>query len=369
MKNRMIIIAIIFCLTSISALAQSNSSPITPNNAGQLMLIHTVNGNCASFDPNGTVIATTSGLYSLSSGVMQIDNTENPVDYPEWVSFSPDGKWLLMGASIYDVETGESVFSLTYAQAPVVFSENGQFIHIDGLTYDTETREIIENESIPDFEYFVFSSGERLVWRDITSGNGIPTYLSPRGKYWVHILEGIYDVNTGELLELPDELNNPSVLEAGSFSSGDSLFFVANNADETPIAYSLPDLVQIQFGENPFLNIAEQLAEPLSENAWVIAHSENNELIAVYPDGVFDLLSGDKRFDIDETVREMSFNEDSSLLFATTILPELWIYETETGAVLAKLPGSEALVSADQEFIAMTLPEQECTIYGITVDN
>ena len=414
----LIIISITLYLISFSVTAQSEFEPITLNNVGQLSQIYSFGGECGAFSPDETSIATTTGLYDLNSGAARVDMSEEPVASSEWILFSPDGKWIVMGAAIYQVETGEQVLSQEYPQAFIVFSDNGQFAYVNGILYDTENWDTIDFETVPDFEFF---GGQLYVWRDVTSGNGIQTYLSSQKNYWVHPVEGIYNVNTGELVALPDELNNPMMLYNGIFSPNDRMFFIGGDGLDTYVAYTVPDFerayeltfdigrpgyyyaefspnnlyfaardegvyqtisgeflfdivgeprfsldnVWVGTGDGLYLLPTGQLVQEFSGSSWVMDFSENNELLAVFPDGVFDLFIDDKRFDIDDVVREMSFNQDSTLLFASTIIPELWIYDTETSDVLQKLPGTQPLISANERFIALSVPNQGCSIYAI----
>ena len=421
-RTFLIIMTIIVYIISIPTLAQSDRNSITLNNIAQLTQIHTFEGECAAFAPDETSIATTTGLYDLSSGVARVDMDEEPVETPEWIIFSPDGKWIVMGAAIYRVETGEQVLSQAYPQAFIAFGEDGQLIHVAGVTYDSENWEIVDADTIPDFQYFL-GRYSGYVWRDMTSGNGVPTYLSPGGNYWVHADEGIYKVSTGELIDLPDELNDPITLAGSTFSPNDLMFFIGGDGLESYIAYTVPDFKRayestfdIGDGQNPsyyvefspnnlyfaardegvyqtipgellfdivgeprfspdnvwvgtgdglYLLPTGRLLQELSGNSWTMDFSENKELVAIWPDGVFDLFIGEKRFDVDEVVRDMSFNSDSSLLFASTIIPEFWIYDTATGEVLQKLLGAQPLLSENERFIALIVPNQGCSVYTI----
>lgn len=308
------ILTLILCLIA-------GTDPITTSNVDRLTLIHTVDGLCAAFNTDETTIATTNGLFDLNSGEIQINRTENPTDYAEWVWFSPDGEWLVIGETIYAADTDEPMLTLDYPQALIAFSEDGQFVHIEGITYDTETWQPIEPDNIADFTRFNGANKMIYVWRDLATGSGIPTYLSPQGNYWVHVLEGIYDVNSGELLTLPDTLNDPSMLDGGSFSADDALFFPTMPQGDV-IAYRLPTFESITQ-----LPQETPLAVILPEAVWV-------------------------------------FNQDHSLGFATFPDQTTQIYDVATEEVMLVLSGISPLLSVNERYLALS-NDSTCDVYAI----
>lgn len=414
MKKRIVIITVIFTFFAIIGLVQDLNLPISSTNINKLTQTQSFDGECGVFSHDGTSIATAAGVFDLSSGEQRINSEISDLSYaPTSYPFSPDDKWIVTEDSIYEVETGDQVLTLPTPQVFVIFSENVNLAHINGRTYDTATWELSNSTSISDFDFFVDREGKRYVWRDITSGNGMPTYLSSRGEYWVYVLEGIYDVLTGELIELPEELNNPAKLESGVFSPDDSLFFIRDDGVyATPTFEKLYDFVpevghrgrnftpfspnndyfairddaiyEARTGKllisitgravfshnNQWAGTSDGLYklatdEFIHELGSVSLFSPDDTLVIVDQLYVFDTASGEKRFDLEDVSwRDLYFNADGSLLYGVSVGNELLIYDTANGNLLQTLPATASILSTNERFLGLTT-DSNCQIYTI----
>ena len=406
MKKRIVILTMIFICFVTIGLTQDPNPPISRTNINKLTKIHSFDGECANFDSNETVITTAYGLFDLVTGEQRAGIS---ADYAEWVTFSPDGRWLKAGDKLYSVETGEIILSLPVSQVYYTFSEDSRFVYIHGIIYDTNTWQEIDEKDIPDFTRF--DGG--VVWRDITSGNGMPTYLSPLGDYWVHAMDGIYRTDTGELIDLPNEIRDPAKLESGVFSPNDSLFFIRDDGVyTTPTFEKIYDFVpEVGLGgrisapfspDNDYFAIAADAiyeahtGKPLvsitdravfsHNNEWagtsdglyelatgelihelgsVSSFGPDDKLVIVDQLYVFDTASGEKRFDLEDVMwRDLYFNADGSLLYGVSAGNELLIYDTANGDMLQTLPATASILSTNERYLGLTT-NNNCQLYAI----
>lgn len=381
-------LTVFWLLISMSvAQAQDNElQPVTASNIDRLTSMQVLDDTCIGFDKDESIIVTSSGLFDLTSGEPRIDSEfVNLSADPEWSPFSPNEQWIISVDGIYAAATGERVFPLADSQVFIAFSEDGSLMHIDGITYSTETWEQVDPILIADFEFFVDLESNRYIWRDFTSGNGIPTYLSSQGNYWVHVVDGMYRTDTGEKIDLPTPLQNPVVLESGVFSPNDLIFFVYDDTRGLTTAYRTQSFekayeLPVTIGRQGRLSVpfsADGLFFGVTGDAVYQAYTGErllevlgtpvfgDKLVAVYPGGVFELFSGEKRFDVPQNVGEMRFSADSSLLYAGTNIPEILIYDVQTGEIVQSLNGNVLTISPQEHFLALTNVSNDCELYGI----
>lgn len=279
----------ILLINSRAVESQSDGAAITAANIGQLNQHHVFDGDCIGFDPAETMIATTTGLFELDDGGARIDLSANPISSVDLTPFSPTGAWFVAEDRIYDVETGDEVFALPHRQVFIAFSETDSLAHVHGIAYDTETWQPVDTDSIPEFALFVGLSGQRYVWRDMTSGNGVPTYLSPGGTYWANAFEGIYRVDSGEQIALPDHLNDMVALQGSTFSPNDLMFFVGGDGFDEYVAYTTPSFER-----------AYELAFDVGnrQDAHYVEFSPNSLFTGVPNDGIYQVNTGELLFEI-----------------------------------------------------------------------
>lgn len=89
------------------------------------------------------------------------------------VTFSPDGRWLLVGADVYDPQTGEIVHSFPGSPLYPNFSPDGTMMADGDRIFDTTT------------------------WQELYYVSD-PAYFSPDSRYAVMRFRGVIDTSTGE---------------------------------------------------------------------------------------------------------------------------------------------------------------------------
>jgi|GEM_PF-6192278 len=412
-----------FCLMlpGMSLRAQTDFGVITADSIGGLVPMHMLDGACGAFHPQGALMATETGLHNLATGTQRIDISDVEDRIYGSPYFSPDGRWLVMGDSIYAVDSGTVLYQFERPDLQnVYFSDNGRYAHSYDISFDTQTWLTIDTTELPDFVLFGSYDGERRAGIDFKTGNGIPRYLSGGEAYHVQVDEGIYELSTGELILLPDDLSNPALLESGVFSPDDSLFFTGGEGLEEYLVYHVPSFelayeMSFDAGHSGRLSIAfspdsqyfaEQdegvyLAETgellfeiagnpvfspdstvvgtgdglyrLPDGEQIMAFEDgvliqdftlDSRLVAISPGGVFDLVTGEQNLDTGEDISEMFFSADDSLIYRRASVESAFVHNTATGAIMLPLPSGNIMLSKDERFIGLTI-EDSCQVFGI----
>ena len=414
---RLFVLACVFLLLpGMVVSAQTDFQVITAESISELVPIQNFDGACEVFHPQGALVATHTGLYNLANGTQRIDVSDVENRIYSAPNFSRDGRWAVIGDSIYAVDSGAVLYQFEYPDLQnVFFSDDGRYAHSYDISFNTQSWEAIDTATLPDFAIFIASDGERRTGSDFNTGNGIPRYLSGNDTYRVQVVEGIYEVSTGELLDLPEEFSNPALLESGVFSPDDSLFFTGGDGIEEYSVYDVPSFefaydmsfdaghagrLTLQFspdsqyfaardegvylaetGELLFeiagypvfspdnmvvgtgdglyrLPDGEQIIT-FSNDAFVQDFTSDGRLVAVIPGGVFDVATGEQPFAVEDVPAEIFFSMDDSLLYHS---PD--VYDVTTGEVVYTLPSRTYILSRDERYIGATV-DGSCQVFAI----
>lgn len=423
----------LLCMLMVNVHAQTEKA-ITAQTIMVVEQIYTFEGECTAFHPAESYFATTQGLFNLQTGnlLFQLEESSHPTASPP--RFSPDGRWIISGGTILEVETGNPVHTFEDSNFQVFrFSDNGLYAHAHGRAFALPGWSRIEVAELPNYEVFRKTlqpyhhpADAVRIGYDFKIGNGVPSYLSPANTYWVvvtggltdTIAQGIHNVRTGQLLELPAEFDDPIdaalLLEMGVFTPDERIFLAEDVGTGTYTAYHVPSFEQAytlafdignqnrlyaSFSENalyfgfPDDAIYEtitgkrlfeisgnpvfapdntwvaaggrlyglpdgRLAQSFSNDARFVRFSNNGELVAITPEGIF------KRFDIANTAYEVFFSTDSSLLYVPAPELILSVYDTATGEQVAMWDGYGMTLSQSEQYLALNTDEA-CHIYGV----
>ncbi|GEM_PF-4037927 len=154
-------------------------------------------GDIFDMIPDTNYVIGYDGVYDLTTGdnIINLDNVD-----PR--SLSPDNAYFAVnGVGIYDVETWELIIVPERIYFRPLFSPDGKYILLGSDLYDLTTREI--------------------VLADVSPGNGISGQFSPRGTFLADPSRGIFNLITWEWVyedePFPDD---PDVLWVAALGDG-----------------------------------------------------------------------------------------------------------------------------------------------------
>lgn len=152
----MVVVFVILILYGVlTTLAQNEPDMISSTTVDNLDQIYTFEGDCVAFHPDELLFTTTHGLYNLERGEQVIEVSDTSETMRNSPYFSPDGRWIVIEIYIVDLQTGETVDEF---EAPsrqfFLFSDDGRSASSNGYAFSLPDWDIIETDTLPDFEIF-----------------------------------------------------------------------------------------------------------------------------------------------------------------------------------------------------------------------
>jgi hypothetical protein len=191
-------------------IGQTHFARITLENLSEVELGYALPTGCGDFSPDGMLMAVSGdGLYDLATGQRRfaVSGTKGTI-----LEFSPDGHFLaIYDDGLYEISSGEMV--LDFSGKSPFFSPDGTLLAVseDGL-YDIQTREKVLQiaEQYGPYPNPIFSPDGTLLaatrdhvydivnMRKLYATDGFELSFSQDSK-WLITNKGIYDARTGEL--------------------------------------------------------------------------------------------------------------------------------------------------------------------------
>lgn len=212
------------------------------------------------FSPDSSLLAV--GGY----GVVETDTWSKRIDIPDGapIKFSPDSKWLAVWSTVYDIETGEAVFSFTPGTS-IEFSPDSTLMATSIAVFDTGTWE----------KRFDIAGNARF---------------SPDSRLIVIFRDGIRETATGQYVA-----HHSDAIDYGDF------------------AFS-PDGTMIAFGrEGEMVQSTSNWEVLYTFDGFPPTFSPNGTLLAT-PSGIYDAQNGELLFDFNLSGSQLSFNLDNTIL-------------------------------------------------------
>jgi hypothetical protein len=268
-----------------------------------------ITGSCGGFSRDGRLIETySSGVYDLSLGTKLFSSSG-------YSQFSPDSQLFADSETgeIIDVNTGEVLFT-TQGDSPFFSPDGNLIISGNDAVYETSTGNRLY--TINDF-----------------------AQLSPSSKYLAINRNGVFETSSGTMLIETDAsvwdvrfsdddkyvvINGESVYEMAT----QSLLFTLEST-----GYSFPP--QVDFSPDSHYLAVEQIGvysvldgeKVFSTDGWTVNFSNNGQMLGIADDGIYEVGTWRKLFDVAGGLQGPYFSPNDELAFVY----EWGIYRVATG--------------------------------------
>ncbi|MEL6407293.1 MAG: hypothetical protein AAFR81_23175 [Chloroflexota bacterium] len=276
--------ALLVCIfTSTHLIAQESDmgfAVITPENVADLELGYALPGLCGGYDPTGQYILTFgNGIYDIYTGeeVFSLEEAFSGI-------FSPDGDmFITVNGDVYDFPSGDLRFSPDISDGDFSLSPDGRYLMVLNQTdnYNIDVYDLVTQERL----YTLDSSA-------IFSSTGAYMMVDAQGN--LSDRRGVIETSTGETIIESDAFLKP---EYQFYFSPDDRYFIDSRE------FTVFDLE----AETYLFKV-----QPSDRYYTTIAFSPDSQYIAVADDGIFTLPEGERVLTTDGAFP--SFSSDGTLV-------------------------------------------------------